>query len=316
MTKRGKHVQQRYYSSTRTLGSTQAAEVHSRVWNHGQNGYFVNCCNGVVGVDTNQTHNGRMMVMVRESRNVSFGVSRHLDIVQYLQTSFTSCLYRQYQPGYEQEMNYRKKLGATLEAKDGDGWAAVQHAIQRGHLDIVKYLVDRFKVGMDAKNSKGYTALRLAVENGHIAVVKYLIEEHHFAHEAKSNYGYTALHRASIHGRFEIVQYLFEKCHCDKEAKNDDGCNALHFVSIKNHLEIVKYFIESCHVDQEANDNKGWTALHCDCFFGHWDIVKYLLETVHVKIAATTYDGQSAHDLSVSNNTIVYPNIWRQRESR
>jgi ankyrin repeat protein len=101
------------------------------------------------------------------------------------------------------------KKGATIEAKDKDGWTALMLAAVNGHTDTCTMLI---KNGADvnAKSNYGTTALMYAVANGHTETCALLLEKGADVN-AKDNAGKTALHRAAASGNTDICKLLIEE---------------------------------------------------------------------------------------------------------
>ena len=176
-------------------------------------------------------------------------------------------------------------------------------AVRGGNLNKMKEYI-KFDMNKEVKDKNGWGALHLATFHGHMEIVKYLIEKCHVDKEAKSNCGSTALHCASGYDRLEIVKYLIETCRVDKEAKSDSGWTALHCASGYGRLEVVRYLTETCLVNKEAKDHLGSTALHFASSNGNLEIVKYLIEKCHVDKEAKNNNGQSASGIAMANNKI------------
>jgi ankyrin repeat protein len=111
--------------------------------------------------------------------------------------------------------------------KDKKGFTVLMKASYRGHLDLVKFLVQK-QVDVDATDSQGLTALSWAAVAGHLDVVKCLLEEGHAqvdgaALDMSPDLGSTntvsgspsqiptPLLAASFYGHQNIVEYLVEK---------------------------------------------------------------------------------------------------------
>lgn len=65
-------------------------------------------------------------------------------------------------------------LGVAIDGTDQHGWTALHRAAFKGHVDVVKLLLDhQFNINM--KDEKGYTPLHCAIEAGHKEVVELLV---------------------------------------------------------------------------------------------------------------------------------------------
>ena len=65
--------------------------------------------------------------------------------------------------------------GADVNARNNNGWPALQLASSEGHLEIMRILVEG-GVDVNARYSYDTTALLWAIENGRSEVVRFLVE--------------------------------------------------------------------------------------------------------------------------------------------
>ena len=88
--------------------------------------------------------------------------------------------------------------GADKDMFCGNGWTPLHHASYRGHLDVLRYLVEQgatidkttaIKVG-------NYTPLACAAANGQLQIVRYLLEQGADRDKADGK-GQTPLHDAA-----------------------------------------------------------------------------------------------------------------------
>ena len=68
----------------------------------------------------------------------------------------------------------RQEEGADANAKDGKGNSALILALEKGHTEIVQYLLTN-KADVEAKTNNGYTPLHIASQNGHDKVAELLV---------------------------------------------------------------------------------------------------------------------------------------------
>ena len=129
---------------------------------------------------------------------------------------------------------------SLAKSQSPDGFPVVALASVFGHLDIVRYLVQKgADVNAAASNGSGYNALTGAVASGHTATVKWLL-----GNGANANYkyglGYTPLLTAAANGRLEILKLLVEH-EADAQAVTNDGKTAVGLATARNHPEILEY---------------------------------------------------------------------------
>lgn len=171
------------------------------------------------------------------------------------------------------------------------------HESAKGHLDVVKYLVELRRKIVGVRRKKDFyidEALVNACQGGHLNVVKYLVNmgaDIHVYTELPlilvSRYGYLdiliylidqganvhadeddALITASSNGHLDIVQYLITH-----GAQVDaDNNRALIYASENGHLDVVEYLV-SHGADIHDSDDKAFRVAERE---GHDDILEYL----------------------------------------
>ncbi|CAG8620517.1 6067_t:CDS:2, partial [Ambispora gerdemannii] len=146
------------------------------------------------------------------------------------------------------------------EANQSSGLTPLHYAASRGHLDIVKYLIDTAGAMIDIEDSTGETALLKASYIGHTHVVAFLLQSKAKVDQV-DNDGWTALHNASSQGHTKIVKYLFEHggADVDVDVKNSKGYTPLMNAASKGHLDIVRYLL-SHRANPLIKNNFGETA--------------------------------------------------------
>ena len=135
-------------------------------------------------------------------------------------------------------------------------------AIQKGYLDIIKYLAAH---GADV-HDRGDYPLRIASENGHLDIVKYLVEQGADVHVDYDS----ALRQASYYGYTDIVKYLVEQG-ANIHAGRDD---ALRWAVSHGYLDLVKCLVEYGANIHALDDH----ALRYASENGHLEVVECLVE--------------------------------------
>ena len=125
---------------------------------------------------------------------------------------------------------------------------------KNGHLHIVKYLVEQ---GQDI-HKDDEAVLRYSAWYGHLDVVKYCVEKHNADIHAQDDF---ALIYSAQGGHLEVVKYLVEKHNADIHAKDDF---ALRYSAQGGHLEVVKYLVEKHNADIHALIRNGGNEYEYD----------------------------------------------------
>lgn len=161
-----------------------------------------------------------------------------------------------------------------------NGRTALQAASERGHLNIVKLLLERgAEVNAPPSPVAGRTALQAAAGGGFEAIVHLLLSLGAQANAPSARYkGITVLQGACLQGNLEIVELLL-RSGADVQASGggyDGDGTALHAAAEKGHLEIVKKLI-SVGADVNVSSNRrGQTPMQGAMAGGHEMVVKYL----------------------------------------
>ena len=149
-------------------------------------------------------------------------------------------------------------------------------------------------VDVNSANKNGMAALLMASYRGHLKIVKYLIDNG--ANINSENDDIPALLMASYRGHLEIVKYLVGKG-ADVNIKDQNGTTALINASGQGHIEIVKYLVGKG-ADVHTKNIEGKTALLWASDNGNLDIVEYLVEN-GANINIKNEDGKTALDIAI-----------------
>jgi ankyrin repeat protein len=161
-------------------------------------------------------------------------------------------------------------IGELTRIKKGALDQAAYDAVLKGHLDILKYLVEQGANINTTYGTRLYTpkesALAAACRLGKREIIKYLVEQGADIHAQYER----ALCNAALSGDLDIVIFLVEHG-ADIHAQEEQ---ALYEAVYKGHLHIVKYLVEQG-ADIHAQEER---ALICACRLDRFEIAKYLVE--------------------------------------
>jgi ankyrin repeat protein len=127
----------------------------------------------------------------------------------------------------------RRLLNATVSTSSEQDRTPLLHACRRGHVEVVRWLLDRGAVA-------GNFALSIALDEGHTPVVRLLLER-------RANItGETTLVRASGKGQLEIVRCALAhpKGAALTNLQGDSGVTALAKAATNQHVGVVRALLD------------------------------------------------------------------------
>ena len=180
----------------------------------------------------------------------------------------------------------------------GDKSTPLHLALQRGHMEIARLLVEHGSHAT-AQDNQGWTPLHWAAKEGSIDLACLLIE-HGANVTAQDHDGWTPLHWAMLRGSADISQFLI-KHGADLTAQDSDGSTPLHWAVKEGSLDLTRILVEHG-ADAAAKDNHGSTPLHWAVLKGSVDIIRLLSE--------------HGADATARNNQGWTPFYWAVHEGR
>ena len=150
------------------------------------------------------------------------------------------------------------------------------YASQRGHVDVVKELIEH-EAGIDAVcKDSGMTALMYAAEEGITEVVTLLLQANANFH-AYNVHGLSAFLLCCRDGFVDLVNILIQSDEAIVRTRSRRGESALMLASQNGHLSVA-YALLDAGIDVDATrENDGVTALMLAAAGGHYKTVRLLL---------------------------------------
>ncbi|TCD66928.1 hypothetical protein EIP91_000706 [Steccherinum ochraceum] len=181
---------------------------------------------------------------------------------------------------------------------------------------------EAFALANDASPRTGLTALHAASSRGHLHIVKWLVEECGAIPDIEDREGETALHKAALHGHLPIIVYLLPG-RADVHAQDADGWTALHNACSKGYLDIVRWLCETGGAAAELSGARGvdirskggWTPLMNAASKGHLPVVLYLLTKQSADPLVRNNWGETAYDAAAAVFEVWICEILQKAES-
>jgi len=147
-------------------------------------------------------------------------------------------------------------------------------AAAEGDLERIKQLISDKQELVNATNESGKTALHIASEKGHLEIVEYLLEGGADI-EAKSIYELTPLFSAAETGNIELAEMLI-KYRADVNAFSQFFGTALHRAVYMGHPEVAKLLLKQGAAVTVQNSTG--TVLHTAALLGRPNLARLLIE--------------------------------------
>ncbi|KAE8329464.1 ankyrin repeat-containing domain protein [Aspergillus sergii] len=155
------------------------------------------------------------------------------------------------------------KPNQTIKALDNAKKAALTHAAEQGHTEVVKILLERqgHAVTYDEYHAGELYAAELAAADGHLVTLRVLIERHSEKRMIKDAIlGDHLLKAASVRGQLLVVQLLLQKGLADANGQSSLSRH-LSYAASQGHDSIVRTLLRN-NADVNNVDINHQTALH------------------------------------------------------
>ena len=131
------------------------------------------------------------------------------------------------------------KKGADVNATNEEGDTALILSADKGHIKIVKKLLETPGINVNTKNNYSDSALILAVDSNHLNVVKELLKFKELEVNAVGENGDTPLILAAENGKMDIAEVLLHFPGIDISIRNSSGKTALDLAKEKEFQGII-----------------------------------------------------------------------------
>lgn len=149
--------------------------------------------------------------------------------------------------------------------KDFTGMTPFHYAVHRGELEILKFLVDTYKLDPNIPSANGITPLHFSVQAGNYNVVKYLTLEKKCDPLCRENYGNIPAVYAVWYKHYEILKFFINDLGIDPLTKGDTERTLYHEAASIGNMEIWNLLVAAAKGQElmySVNDEYHRTPLH------------------------------------------------------
>ena len=203
--------------------------------------------------------------------------------------------------------------------RNGRIWnSPLQIFVSLGNIKMVKLILEN---SLDIIHSYDWTILHEAVEQGHTDTVKFLLENHYIYMSSIQKLKENSLHRNPLHiasqnGNLEMVKILMPNPNNCKLVSDRHGFTPIHIAVTEGYMDIVEYFINNV-TQFNRRDTKGNSPLHKALKIGNFDMVKLITENVNEKCIRLLDDyGRNVIHTAAKNGYVEVLKIFCQKAKR
>ena len=106
----------------------------------------------------------------------------------------------------------------------------------------MKHLIENYKIDYQIKDKEGNTPFFTAIEHGHLDLLRYLVEDMNVSPFSTKEGEISAVHVAANHNNINILEYLMTK-NCDIEKVSIYG-KPINWAVGNQHIEATKFLLE------------------------------------------------------------------------
>jgi len=148
-----------------------------------------------------------------------------------------------------------------------------------GKVEEVQKLLQNSQINLNWQNQNKYlTPFYIACEKGHLEIVKLLLNDSRVDITKADDHDYTPFYIACQEGHTNIVELLLNDKRVDinKVSRESDGLTPFSVACYEGHIEIVKLLLNERKIDINEKDIRGFTGLDWAKHKGKTDIVKLI----------------------------------------
>eukprot|EP00268_Persea_americana_P050997 TRINITY_DN5601_c0_g1_i2.p1 TRINITY_DN5601_c0_g1~~TRINITY_DN5601_c0_g1_i2.p1 ORF type:complete len:614 (+),score=95.00 TRINITY_DN5601_c0_g1_i2:36-1877(+) len=188
-----------------------------------------------------------------------------------------------------------------------DDRTPVHGAVLRGHLDVVKVLIQELPSLIKQRDSYSNLPLHYAASLGNLEMVRVLLQSDISATYMTDKDGRSPFLVAANNGHVGVIKELLRFCPDSVEVADKKGRNVLHVAVKSGKLEVMKHILKSDDLKELINepDNEGNTPLHLAVIKRYISVLNLLLKDKRVDMRAINDNGMTALDIAESDKELT-----------
>ncbi|MCJ1243791.1 hypothetical protein MMC30_000988 [Trapelia coarctata] len=147
-----------------------------------------------------------------------------------------------------------KKEEDPINAKDKDGMSSLTWAVQNGHLETVRFLLEQRNINVNCRDALRKTPLIRAASKGHLEIVKLLLSRSDTIADARGDREETALACAATNDNPAIAQLLMSRKDVNINNKECYGETPLYNAVRHGSLEIIRILLAYPEIELDFTD--------------------------------------------------------------
>ncbi|KAI9478513.1 MAG: ankyrin repeat-containing domain protein [Benjaminiella poitrasii] len=203
------------------------------------------------------------------------------------------------------------KAGALLNRTTKDGRTALYLAVQKGNVQVTKYLTDQYQEAITQATQSGRLPTQAAAAY-HEPQAAYDMTTYLLSHtrsrgilEHCDNSGRNLMVDATLAQNLDLLSYLVLDQGVDVNDRDTLGRNMIHHAAMMGHLKVLELFLkldQGKTVEWDGVDSwDHWTPLMHAARQGNLNVVQFLIETIHANKSIRDKQGRTAKDIGKEN---------------
>eukprot|EP00163_Fabomonas_tropica_P031347 TRINITY_DN742_c0_g1_i1.p1 TRINITY_DN742_c0_g1~~TRINITY_DN742_c0_g1_i1.p1 ORF type:complete len:735 (-),score=88.59 TRINITY_DN742_c0_g1_i1:1496-3700(-) len=189
------------------------------------------------------------------------------------------------------------KYQAFLNPRDAGGATPVHLACQKGHFEIVKYLI-QMGASLLLKDQGGRLPLHYAARGGDASTLKLVMYRPNTDVNEQDAAGETPIYFSAYFGNPECARLLVD-AGADVNVANSHGDLPVMWCCFNGHSETLEALLQSGNLNLKCRNSYGWCPLHIAAHMGRIACVEVLLGQAHMDPDSRTEEGHTALHIAV-----------------